>query len=480
MECEGLDCIPMDVDQHLEDEKVLDVSGLWRQIRFAVDELLEESFTVRATVASFSLSRRGHVYLDLVQPLETGGTSKDVVAKMPSVIWSSQFESIRRNLDRHGLPQLSNDLEAIFIGRMILSERYGTFQFRIDAVDYRAMRVDEMVKVDEIRATLMSEGVFEANRTLRVAPVPLTIALVTSDAGVVKSDFALPLVRSGFRFAVETFATAVGGAFAVGELVAALERASSSECDLVVLVRGGGSASELSVFNQEAVVRAVVRSSKPIWCAIGHSTDQVLVNEVANRAFDVPQSVATAIVHRVEQFISELDDLLDSLVESSSRRLERETGGLLATIAGVSVRVAGLLRQQDRLIYGQLMRAGGASRASLQRGIEVYGSLSARAMSASSRLLEGERTALTAAETELRQTVTARVFSEARAVDVVATGLEAFDVEKVLRRGFAIVGDGRGLWIKGVAGMHSGFDATLRFSDGTADVRVVGEPDVKS
>ena len=88
-----------------------------------------------------------------------------------------------------------------------------------------------------------------------------------------------------------------------------------NEVDTIILARGGGSAEELMVFNDEALVRAISVSNKAIVTGIGHEKDTTLADLVADLRASTPSTAAKAAVSDVEK----LKDTLNSF----KRHLER-------------------------------------------------------------------------------------------------------------------------------------------------------------
>ena len=97
--------------------------------------------------------------------------------------------------------------------------------------------------------------------------------------------------------------SAMTGDAAVSQVPEAVSAAAFNS-DLVVIVRGGGSASEMSWADDEQVVRAVAACPVPVWVAIGHSDDRHLVDLVAQRSFGTPSHAAAEILRRVDRAVA--------------------------------------------------------------------------------------------------------------------------------------------------------------------------------
>ena len=71
-------------------------------------------------------------------------------------------------------------------------------------------------------------------------------------------------------------------------MAAAVRDLQAEPLDVIVVVRGGGSKADLAAFDAEPVARAIATSDIPVWTGIGHTGDQSVADEVANRSFITP------------------------------------------------------------------------------------------------------------------------------------------------------------------------------------------------
>ncbi len=163
-------------------------------------------------------------------------------------------------------------------------------------------------KIKDLHDRLVKEGLFE-NRP----PLPefiRKVAIVTSETGAVIHDFLSVLRKNHAYIDVVLYPVRVQGEGAETEIAEAVTEASAGKCDIIVVARGGGSNTDLDVFNTEVVARAVANSTKPIISAIGHQVDYTLCDYAASVRAGTP-SIAGENVCRVnEAFIGRFYDLL--------------------------------------------------------------------------------------------------------------------------------------------------------------------------
>ena len=101
----------------------------------------------------------------------------------------------------------------------------------------------------ETLEALRKSGLLERNKSLELSEVPLRVGLITSFDSAAYHDFVSTLEQSGYGFRVDFLHSAVQGREAESELAAALRRARSLEIDCLVMIRGGGSRTDLAVFD---------------------------------------------------------------------------------------------------------------------------------------------------------------------------------------------------------------------------------------
>jgi exodeoxyribonuclease VII large subunit len=118
---------------------------------------------------------------------------------------------------------------------------------------------------------------------------------------------------------------ATQGASAVNEVVAALELLDADpEVEVIVITRGGGSLEDLLPFSNETLLRAVAATRTPVVSAIGHETDQPLLDLVADLAVSTPTDAGKRIVPDLAEEMRQLDESRQRVRAAVRRQLARE------------------------------------------------------------------------------------------------------------------------------------------------------------
>jgi exodeoxyribonuclease VII large subunit len=201
----------------------------------------------------------------------------------------------------------------------------GTLSLR--ATEIRQIGLGELLaRIERLRKLLAAEGLFAPERKRAIPFLPRRIGLITGRASAAERDVVENARRRfpGAVFAIEN--TATQGTSAVTEIVQALRRLQDrDDVDVIVIARGGGSVEDLLAFSNEALLRAVAACPTPVVSAIGHESDQPLLDLVADLAASTPTDAAKRIVPDLAEELRQITDAHQRLRAVMHRRLDAET-----------------------------------------------------------------------------------------------------------------------------------------------------------
>ena len=144
----------------------------------------------------------------------------------------------------------------------------------------------------ETLAALAAAGLLEKNRALSLCDLPLTIGLVTSHGSAAYHDFLSGLSESGYGFRVIFIHAAMQGRDAEREVASALASLAGIGIDCAVLIRGGGSRTDLAAFDSRRIAEAIAGAPFPVLTGLGHEIDRSIADMTAPTAFKTPTTVA--------------------------------------------------------------------------------------------------------------------------------------------------------------------------------------------
>jgi exodeoxyribonuclease VII large subunit len=282
---------------------ILSVTELNRQARL----LLEQRFPllwVSGEVSNLTRAASGHIYFSL----------KDAQAQVRCVMFRSRAQLLPWKLDN------GQQVEAHAL--VTLYEARGDFQLNVEGM--RRAGVGRLYELFvQLREKLGAEGLFDAERKREIPRFPHRVGLITSPQAAALRDVIAAFARRAPHVELVIYPTLVQGAEAPAAIVAALETAAArAECDLLLIVRGGGSIEDLWAFNDEAVARAIAVSPAPTISGVGHETDTTIADYVADRRAATPTAAAELASAGWFEAAAEVDDLTRTLRRTLQKDLE--------------------------------------------------------------------------------------------------------------------------------------------------------------
>jgi exodeoxyribonuclease VII large subunit len=175
-----------------------------------------------------------------------------------------------------------------------------------------------------LQTQLTKEGLFDPARKRQLPYPPNRIGLITSAQSAAYADFIKIINARWHGVAIELLDVQVQGEVAPAQIVGAIQQfnAEALQPDVLVLIRGGGSAEDLAAFSTEQVTRAVAASRVPTLVAIGHEVDLSLAELAADRRASTPSNAAELLVPDRQHALIELKSTLQQLEQAGHRQIE--------------------------------------------------------------------------------------------------------------------------------------------------------------
>jgi exodeoxyribonuclease VII large subunit len=210
--------------------------------------------------------------------------------------------------------------------------QWGKFSLTVKAV--RPSGEGSIKKSFEIlRAKLDAEGLFAIERKRSLPALPSHIAVISSTQAAGYADFVKILNDRWGGLDIDVAHVQVQGADAPDQMIRALRYFNSRETlpEVIVIIRGGGSADDLSAFNDEPLVREIAASRIPTLVGVGHEIDESLADLSADVRAATPSNAAQILVPDKSEIIRHARSQLQSLLPRTeqaivARRVELKTG----------------------------------------------------------------------------------------------------------------------------------------------------------
>ena len=291
-----------------------DASGLEREVyspsrlNREVRALLEVSFPllwVEGEVSNLSRPASGHIYFSL----------KDAGAQVRCAMFR------QRNLRLDFRPE--NGAQVRLRARVSLYEARGDFQLIVEHMEEAGAGALQRA-FEELKQRLAAEGLFAAEAKRPLPELPRAIGVVTSATGAALRD-VLSVHRRRFpAIPLIIYPVPVQGEGAGERIAAALRRAGErGDCDVLLLVRGGGSLEDLWAFNEEVVARAIRACPIPVVSGVGHEVDVTIADFAADRRAPTPSAAAELVTPDREEWLATLGGLQRRLQAALRRDLEQ-------------------------------------------------------------------------------------------------------------------------------------------------------------
>ena len=424
-------------------QETLSVAELCAVIRAVIEQTMGDDVWVEGEISGIHRSRTGHVYFDLVEPGEGPGVAP--VATIPVVLFRESRDRVNRLLRRHGDPIRMSDGVCVRIqGRVAYYPPSAQVQLRMSSIDPTYTLGKLAAGRDALLAELSKEGILRANATQLLAPVPLRVGLVTSVGSAAHADVNTVLTTAGLAFTVVEVDTPVQGMGAEMSVAAAIRAATQAGVDVLLVARGGGSKTDLAVFDHEIVARAIAAAAVPIVTGIGHDIDRTVADEVAHTSTTTPTAAAQFVVGTVQSWLDQLGDHERSLAYAGRRALQRADQRVDTVRNGVAVLTANALDRSDRFLVARCSRLVRAERSSQRRAVDQIAQ-------AAARLGVAQRHCLATA---------------VRRVDAVEAQVRVLDPALALARGWSITRGSDGRVVRSADHVASGDVVTTQLADG--------------
>ncbi len=184
--------------------------------------------------------------------------------------------------------------------------KWGKFSLTVKEVELAGegsvKRAFEMLK-----SKFEKEGLFLEDRKRELPLYPQRVGLVTSNQAAAFNDFITILEDRWSGLDVEHIQVQVQGPSAPDQISKAIEHMNMfGSYDVLVVIRGGGSAEDLQAFNSEEVVRAIYASNIPTLVAIGHEDDITLSELAADVRGATPTDAARRLVPDKNEFLEKI------------------------------------------------------------------------------------------------------------------------------------------------------------------------------
>ena len=385
----------------------------------------------------------GHCYLELVQKdAQTGQT----LARMRGIVWASVYARLRCEFERATGQPFASGMNVMVEVSANFHEQYG-LSVVITGINPTYTLGDMARQRQEILNRLRSEGIIDMNKQLPWADVAQRVAVISAAGAAGYGDFMNQLHNnpSGIKFYTCLFPAVMQGQSTVTSVIAALERINdyADLFDCVVIIRGGGSTSDLNSFDNYDLAANVAQFPLPVICGIGHDRDNTVVDSVASVGVKTPTPAAEWLLDRAQSALDHVNALTDMVVDSATQMLSGARQQLAYFTSGIPL-------MADNIVVRH--------RARLQQ-------IAAAIPVVAARRIDGAGKDLAFASQRVAMAARQCVGNERQRVTGLEKQVELLSPDRVLRRGYSLtLRDGH--VVTSASSLRAGDSLVTRFADG--------------
>ncbi len=290
--------------------KYLTVSEFSQQLKFHMEDTFFHCL-VEGEISNVIRAQSGHIYFNL----------KDESSVVRCVVWRTNAASCQQFIE--------NGAKVETQGKLSLYMPRGDYQLVISRLAPLG-RGNLYLAFEQLREKLQKEGLFNLEHKKKIPNYPNRIGILTSPNAAALQDVLKVLKDHRADIPYEIYPSLVQGEEAAIQIVKAIEKANLEQnCDVLLVVRGGGSIEDLWCFNDERVVRAIYASNIPIITGIGHETDTTLSDFVSDLRAPTPTAAAKLssvskqeIMQTLDRYEYQLIQIIERLMTLKNKQLE--------------------------------------------------------------------------------------------------------------------------------------------------------------
>ena len=388
--------------------------------RALTSEPLFQRQAIKGEVSQWKSYASGHTYFTL----------RDNDGQMSAVIWKGRCTI-------H--PSIKEGTEVVVTANVDVYVKRGNIQLIVERIEpvnaLGAMEEAKRLLVERLR----DEGELDRPRT-HPPVIPKHIAIVTGTGSAALADMQQLIENRWPGLRRTVIGVLVQGQRASEEIVRALAltrrladpavaaQRGEPPVDLVIVGRGGGSPEDLWAFNLEPVIRSIIASPVPVVSAVGHESDLLVSDLVA----DVRASTPSNAIERTVPVRAELDQWLDELDDRLAHATRRTFGDARQRLIGLHARL----------------------KVAPLAGINV------------------ERRSMLSLQSRLNRATESRLANERTRLASIEASLHTIHPKRVLERGYAMTQTKDGTVVTNTKMLELGQEFSLHFVDGSAEAAV--------
>lgn len=440
---------------------------------------LPDFYWLVAEISEIKENYAGHCYLELV---EKHADDRNVRARARAIIWNTRYRLLKSLFENVTGESLKTGIKILIRVKIDYNEIYG-LSLIVSDID-PSYTVGEMaIKRQMILKRLEEEGVITMNKEHEFPFVPQRIAVISSATAAGWSDFSRHLRENhhGYVFYTALFEAVMQGAESERSITEAFDRIAEniSHFDLVAIIRGGGSQSDLSWFDNYNIAYYVTQFPIPVITGIGHEKDVSVTDLVAFKALRTPTAVADFLINSVAEAEIRLTELGNRIADKS-RSIITGYRDITAVFLSKLKPVAKLaIADQKELLSNRIMGILNIGKEYLAKAGFIPENLKNRLKISSASCVLSKKTYLEKSNLDLMNYSVKTIENQKTKLTALENSLGILNPVNVLKRGYTLTSI-NGVIIRSIQDAKKEDSLETRLFDGKIKSRVTGKQYLKN
>ena len=418
-------------------DSALTLIELNQQIKSAIEQRFDSPVWLIAEINSINRHRSGHCYLEFVQKAKN---YDQIIAKTRATIWSTQYRMIDSYFQSVTKSSLEAGLKVLVKVSVDYHEQFG-LSLNVRDIDPAYTLGDLERRRKEIIDKLKAEGVFDMNKSLDLPVVIRKIAVISSSGAAGYEDFIKHLENNkyGYQFSVTLFEADMQGNRTEQTVVKAINDVFESglNYDVLAILRGGGSKSDLSFFDNYNIAYLITQFPIPVITGIGHERDESVCDMVAHTQVKTPTAVANLIVEHNLFFESAISEIGENIFVLAKDIIQTHSIYLTNLSLSINRTKNILIKKQD--YYNQLFyKIYNTAKNKIRSQQNVLSTSQSRISNTSKISIRHADNRITNYKTQLTGSTHNIIDKNLQKIEMLEQNVRLVDPINVLQRGFSI------------------------------------------
>ena len=358
-----------DVDDGVEFEETLSVTEFVKHVNRILNREFSPGVWIQGEVVKWRVVGR-NAYCQLVENRE--GKS---IGTLDLSFFNDNLSRVTKKLRDHRVT-MKDGIKVRVFGKPNVWDAAGKFSLVVTSIDPRFTLGDMQATRDALVRKLKAAGLYDENRRRVIPDLALRVGVITSLGTAAWHDIHSRFEASGLPFELKLANVRVQGDGAVPQIVDALwALGSRDDIDVIMMVRGGGSKTDLACFDAEEIAVAIAQCRVPVVTGLGHEIDVSIADEVAHSRYTTPTACAAALIDRAQAVVDAAESSWEAISRQARSLLDVAESRLLERAGSIKTTAVGAVERANTrlaLLTHRLATKPLSILSSAEQGLAVY------------------------------------------------------------------------------------------------------------